>query len=100
MRKGFTLVELLIVIAIIAMLVALLIPAINAARQAHEQNQQEQVQQVVTDDRFAFRLPHKDINTTVGNIRNFRALEDEINRLRERIRQLEEKNNNTQVEKE
>ena len=38
-RKGFTLVELLVVIAIIAILVLLLLPAINAAREAARRTQ-------------------------------------------------------------
>ncbi|MEZ6099462.1 MAG: DUF1559 domain-containing protein [Pirellulaceae bacterium] len=37
-RRGFTLVELLVVIAIIALLVLLLLPAINAAREAARRN--------------------------------------------------------------
>ena len=37
--KGFTLVELLVVIAIIAMLVALLLPAVQAAREAARRTQ-------------------------------------------------------------
>lgn len=38
-RRGFTLVELLVVIAIIALLVALLLPAVNAAREAARRTQ-------------------------------------------------------------
>jgi prepilin-type N-terminal cleavage/methylation domain-containing protein len=38
LRRGFTLVELLVVIAIIAILVLLLLPAINAAREAARRN--------------------------------------------------------------
>ena len=38
LRGGFTLVELLVVIAVIAILVALLIPAVNAAREAARKN--------------------------------------------------------------
>ena len=38
-RTGFTLVELLVVIAIIAILIALLLPAVNAAREAARRNQ-------------------------------------------------------------
>ena len=37
-RLGFTLVELLVVIAIIAILIALLLPAVNAAREAARRN--------------------------------------------------------------
>src|ERR1051325_7236052 len=37
-RRGFTLVELLVVIAIIAVLIALLLPAIQAAREAARRN--------------------------------------------------------------
>jgi len=96
MKRGFTLVELLIIIAIIMVLVALLVPAISAARQAaREQREQEQVQQVERGDRFAFRLPYKNVNTTVGNIKNFNALEAEINSLRKQIQLLEEKLNDT-----
>ena len=38
-RQGFTLVELLVVIAIIAILIALLLPAVNAAREAARRSQ-------------------------------------------------------------
>ena len=38
-RHGFTLVELLVVIAIIAILVALLLPAVQAAREAARRTQ-------------------------------------------------------------
>src|SRR5438552_3355904 len=37
-RRGFTLVELLVVIAIIAVLIALLLPAVQAAREAARRN--------------------------------------------------------------
>ena len=38
-RTGFTLVELLVVIAIIAILIALLLPAVQAAREAARRSQ-------------------------------------------------------------
>ena len=38
-RRGFTLVELLVVIAIIAILIALLLPAVQAAREAARRTQ-------------------------------------------------------------
>lgn len=41
MKKGFSIVEVLVVIFIMAMLVVLLLPAVNAARKAAERHQQE-----------------------------------------------------------
>jgi prepilin-type N-terminal cleavage/methylation domain-containing protein len=38
-QRGFTLVELLVVIAIIAVLIALLLPAVQAAREAARRSQ-------------------------------------------------------------
>ena len=47
MRKGFSIVELLVVIVIIAMLIALLLPAVNAAKKAAEKQRQMQEQKQV-----------------------------------------------------
>ena len=50
-RKGFTLVEMLVVICIILILMALLIPAIKAAVDAADRaNQQQQQQEIVVED--------------------------------------------------
>lgn len=53
-RHGFSIVELLVVVAIIAMLAALLIPAVvaakHAAERAEKQRQQQQVMQEVVEE--------------------------------------------------
>ena len=58
-RRGFTLVELLVVITIIGILIALLLPAVQAARESARQTAMQEQPQATRTRLFGPRKPHE-----------------------------------------